>query len=319
MSADYLMRVVTPGATQPHAPWPFRRSALRRYGVAVLAVAVAFIIRYFIYSDLENRLVFTFFVPAAMVAAWYGGLGPGLLAVALGALIGDFFFIPPRFALWPLDVPGIRGMIVYSVTTLLCVGLSENLHRHIRRLEQTFDRARTDHHRLVHAGKDDPLTGPVSVAIAAYAAEDCTHGHWPFQRPLALRFGVAILMVAAAFLLRYWTFGSDDNRFPFLFFVPASLVATWYGGMAPGLVTTAAGLLLGDYFFLSAHETYGPLRESERMAIGLFAVTTTLCVMLFESLHNRIRRLEHALERARHPHAAHADHAELPSAAATPH
>jgi len=86
------------------------------------------------------------------------------------------------------------------------------------------------------------------------------------------------------------------------------MIATWYGGMAPGLLATAAGLMLGDYFFLSAHEAMGLVRESERLAIGLYAVTTTLCVMLFENLHVHISRLDHALGRARqHQEKLHAD------------
>jgi K+-sensing histidine kinase KdpD len=118
--------------------------------------------------------------------------------------------------------------------------------------------------------------------------------------------------VALAFVLRFWLFG-QDFRFPFLFFVPAAIVAVWYGGMLPGLLAAAAGLMLGDYFFLSDHEALGAVRESERLQIGLFAVTATLCVMLLENLHERIRRLEHAFDRARHhhPHAA-------PSAAGSP-
>ena len=306
------------GAMQPHQVWPFRRTPVQRYGVAVLCVVAAFATRYFIYGDLENRLVFTFFVPAAMVAAWYGGLGPGLLAVALGALVGDFYFIPPRHALWPIDGPGIRGIAAYMVTTLLCAMLTENLHRNIRRLEQAFDHARLVHHQMTHAGAGEPAMRPVAVDVAAYASEECTHGHWPFQRSAARRYCIAVGMVIVAFALRYWTFGTVEYRFPFLFFVPAAMVATWYGGMAPGLLATAAGLMLGDYFFLSEHEALGLVPEFERMAIGLFAVTTTLCVMLFENLHNRIRRLEHALERARHPHPAHAEEHPLPPAAAIP-
>lgn len=50
------------------------------------------------------------------------------------------------------------------------------------------------------------------------------------------------------------------------------------------------------------------------MAIGLYAVTTTLCVMLFENLHNRIRRLEHALEHARHLHHHHPKPHDAPAA-----
>jgi signal transduction histidine kinase/CheY-like chemotaxis protein len=33
-----------------------------------------------------------------MVSAWFGGLGPGLLATALGALLGDYFFIEPFYS-----------------------------------------------------------------------------------------------------------------------------------------------------------------------------------------------------------------------------
>jgi K+-sensing histidine kinase KdpD len=118
---------------------------------------------------------------------------------------------------------------------------------------------------------------------------------------------MALGLAALAFVLRYWLFGTQDGRFAFLFFVPAAIVTVWYGGILPGLLATAAGLLLGDYFFLSDHEALGTVREYERMQIGLYAVTTTLCVMLFENLHERIRRLEHAFDRARHhvqPHHA---------------
>src|SRR5476649_283426 len=80
-------------APHVHPDWPFRRSSAMRYGVAVLAVLAAFVIRYMIYGDFQNRLVFTFFVPAAVVAVWYGGLGPGIVATILGLLLGDYFFM----------------------------------------------------------------------------------------------------------------------------------------------------------------------------------------------------------------------------------
>ena len=80
------------------------------------------------------------------------------------------------------------------------------------------------------------------------------------------------------------------------------MIATWYGGMVPGLIAAVAGLMLGDYFFLSEHEAMGLVRESERLAIGLYAATTTLCVLLIENLHVRIQRIEHALDHARHHH-----------------
>jgi len=86
----------------PHQVWPYRRSVALRYGMALAAVLAAFTIRYAIYGDLQNRLVFTFFVPAAIVAVWFGGLGPGIFVTVAGLLLGDYFFLMSRKALWPL-------------------------------------------------------------------------------------------------------------------------------------------------------------------------------------------------------------------------
>jgi len=284
-------------AAHPHRDWPFRRSTEMRYGAAVLAVMVAFAIRYLIYGDLQNRLVFTFFVPAAIIAVWYGGVGPGILATVLGLLIGDYFFLTSRHAFWPLGIRESMAVGAYTVTTLLCVILCERLHALIRQFEHALERER---HHL--AGKLGATAKAFIDSLDHHPALAAFHAlvSWPFQRPVTVRYGVAVSMVILAFVLRYWLFGTQDHRFPFIFFVPAAMVATWYGGMAPGLLATAAGLMLGDYFFLSSHEALGTVHELERVSIGMYAVTTMLCVMLFEDLHNRIRRLEHALEHARH-------------------
>lgn len=303
-------------AEHSHREWPFRRSTAARYGVAVIAVAVAFAIRYLIYGDLQNRLVFTFFVPAAIIAVWYGGIGPGLVATVLGLLLGDYFFLPPVYSLRPLGIRQSLAVGAYAVTTAVCVILCERLHALIRQFEHALELER--HH----------VTGTLGAAVKAFI-DGLEHSpslaafhapvSWPFQRPVTARYGVAVGVVILAFVLRYWLFGTQDHRLPFIFFVPAAMIATWYGGMAPGLLATAAGLMLGDYFFLSDHEALGPVREIERVSIGMYAVTTMLCVMLLEDLHNRIRRLEHALEHARHHRQiSHADASAPGSSAVTP-
>src|SRR5512140_2894215 len=105
MATDNLIgeRPLDPIA-QAHRDWPYRRPALWRYGVAVCAVLIAFAIRYSALGDMMNRLVFTLFVPAALVAVWYGGIGPGLVATVLGLVAGDYFFMPPRYLLGPLGI-----------------------------------------------------------------------------------------------------------------------------------------------------------------------------------------------------------------------
>jgi K+-sensing histidine kinase KdpD len=106
------------------------------------------------------------------------------------------------------------------------------------------------------------------------------------------RYAVAIGAVMLAFALRYGIYGTLDHRLPFAFFVPATIIAAWYGGLGPGMLAALAGLLLGDYFFLPKPAAGSPVGEPERTAIGLYAMNCTLIVVLFWNLHSRLREYE---------------------------
>jgi len=54
---------------------------------------------------------------------------------------------------------------------------------------------------------------------------------------------------------------------------------------------------LGDYFFLPPHHAWGPLGEGEQTAVGVYAVTATLGVILIGDLQNRLRTLQCELAR----------------------
>ena len=110
-----------------------------RYGVALGVVALAVTLRGVVFADLENRLAFAFFLPAAMIAAWYGGLGPGLAAAAVGLLVADYFFLPPHHALGPLGPAERTAITVYALTSTLAVFLIDNLHGRIRDLQADLD------------------------------------------------------------------------------------------------------------------------------------------------------------------------------------
>jgi K+-sensing histidine kinase KdpD len=107
------------------------------------------------------------------------------------------------------------------------------------------------------------------------------------------RYAVAVFAVVVAFGLRYGIYGTLDYRIPFGFFTIATLIAAWYGGLGPGLLAALTGLLLADHFFLPPHRSdSGTLGEVERTAIGAYAMTSTLIVVLFWRLHSRLRELE---------------------------
>jgi signal transduction histidine kinase/CheY-like chemotaxis protein len=69
-----------------------------RYFVAIAATAVAFTARFLLKSALGNIAPLLLFTLSVVVSAWYGGLGPGLLATALSLLLGDYFFIAESLA-----------------------------------------------------------------------------------------------------------------------------------------------------------------------------------------------------------------------------
>ena len=64
-----------------------------RYFVMIAATAVAFFARFLLKSALGYVAPLLMFTFSVVVSAWYGGLVPGLLATALGLLLGDYFFI----------------------------------------------------------------------------------------------------------------------------------------------------------------------------------------------------------------------------------
>lgn len=111
------------------------------------------------------------------------------------------------------------------------------------------------------------------------------------------RYAVAIGVVALAFVLRYTLYGTLDHRLPFSFFIPATIIAAWFGGLGPGMLAAVAGLLLGDYFFLPPHEAGSQMTEAVRTAIGLYAMNTTLIVLLFWHLHARLQEREDELRK----------------------
>ena len=67
------------------------------YAFATFCVAIAGIIRWTIGIFVEGVVPFAAFFPAALFAAFVGGIGPGIFAALLGGFIGWWAFLdPPR-------------------------------------------------------------------------------------------------------------------------------------------------------------------------------------------------------------------------------
>lgn len=114
---------------------------LQKYAVAIVAVAVMFGLRYGIYGTLDHRLPFAFFTTSTLIAAWYGSLGPGMLAALAGLLLGDYFFLPPHLSdSGTLGEAERTSIGSYAMTNALIVVLFWRLHSRLRELEDQLNK-----------------------------------------------------------------------------------------------------------------------------------------------------------------------------------
>ena len=84
---------------------------LLQYGVAIVSVALAVASNFFFSPYLAPTLTPPFFA-AVMISAWYGGLGPGLLATLLSTLAINYFLVEPIYS---LNIPSIGTLARLSV------------------------------------------------------------------------------------------------------------------------------------------------------------------------------------------------------------
>jgi C4-dicarboxylate-specific signal transduction histidine kinase len=107
-----------------------------RYGTALVlvaaAIAVTLLLQYFQVE--HNRFQF---YAAIAAAAWFGGAGPGCMAVVLSTLGIEYFFTAPLFnlAVEPREVPDF-------LTFILCAAVSVTVSARLRRAERALVQAR---------------------------------------------------------------------------------------------------------------------------------------------------------------------------------
>jgi two-component system, LuxR family, sensor kinase FixL len=88
LAADWAAKLDLRGFLRAFAAWGSLRQNVLRYAIAPIAVAIAFAVRAALTPVLHDDSPYLYFVPAVLTAAGLGGLGPGLLATALGVMLG---------------------------------------------------------------------------------------------------------------------------------------------------------------------------------------------------------------------------------------
>ena len=86
------------------------------YVVAIAATLVAGLWRVVLFHWLGSDLPYLTFFGAVMAAAWYGGLGPGLLATTLSAATTSGFLLAPRIQAEGLKPVHVAGLVIFIGT-----------------------------------------------------------------------------------------------------------------------------------------------------------------------------------------------------------
>jgi PAS domain S-box-containing protein len=93
----------------------------RGYAIAGIGILVAFGIRFALTPVVGNEMPFMLFIPVALIAAWFGGVGPGLVAMFAGLLLGDYFFVPPAYSFQPNNPADLVVIITYLLEAIVGV------------------------------------------------------------------------------------------------------------------------------------------------------------------------------------------------------
>jgi PAS domain S-box-containing protein len=117
------------------------RGKKSRYIVAAGVTLLALVVRLTAAHWAQASSPFLFFAPAVMVAAWYGGLGPGLVATFAGAFLTNYFLLEPLHV-FSLGSENLGRMTVFVIVGVQISWLSGAMRTAQHRAEADAEAAR---------------------------------------------------------------------------------------------------------------------------------------------------------------------------------
>jgi PAS domain S-box-containing protein len=108
----------------PPRRWP-KPLTISYYAMAVFSVAIAIVAAELITRLLQAEPIASSMLCAVIVAAWFGGFGPALLAIALALLAFHYYLVPPinsftwKHDLSAVGISEVPRLILFSITSLI--------------------------------------------------------------------------------------------------------------------------------------------------------------------------------------------------------
>lgn len=135
-----------------------KRTLALQYGVSLLVFLLALLLTQLLWPFIKPNPTPLFF--AAIIAAFFGGFGPGLLVAVISALTIDYLFFPPFGAL-DFSVPNVVRMAVFIIVSSLVSWLNGTRKRLLEERERLLKQV---------GGFNDELRSEVAAATRELAA-----------------------------------------------------------------------------------------------------------------------------------------------------
>jgi signal transduction histidine kinase len=149
--------------------WP-SPAAVLAYGVAILSVTLALVSGQLLDTFLQTSPSVSLFLCAIMFAAWFGGLGPSLLATALAIVLFTYYVVEPggSFLVAAKEIPRV---VLFAVTALFVVSLSATQRRNADSLRFARDELQTTVKELARVNRALAAENAQRRRIEAYLDE----------------------------------------------------------------------------------------------------------------------------------------------------
>jgi len=119
----------------------FARRGLRprspaAFGFALVCVGAATLLRLVIDFVAPDAVPFATYFPAILIATLIAGTAAGVLAMALGALVSWYIFVPPRFSMSNLRTEDVVSLLLFFFAALAIVWIADRYRALLRRLDE---------------------------------------------------------------------------------------------------------------------------------------------------------------------------------------
>jgi PAS domain S-box-containing protein len=110
---------------KPDLPQRLKPRTIFYHAMAILSVAVAIVAAEFITRQLHAEAIASSMLCAVIFAAWLGGLGPALMAIALALLAFHYYLVPPinsftwKHNLFALHISEVSRLVLFLIASLV--------------------------------------------------------------------------------------------------------------------------------------------------------------------------------------------------------